>query len=167
MHEPVQHDESGERLGRQLTERCVHGAVERTWRLDGLDQAGQRRTERREHIRGVRLGRRLDPAERRGERRRTTDHVLEHAAHGEVCARRRRIELVLGDPRDDRAEHGPELIQLIQHIHGSSSVRELRRLAIAAEREQLGDTGIGDVRLDHAASVSGGAARRIGRSPHP
>ena len=88
VHEPVEHDEAGERLAVDVTEGRGDRAVERAGRGDRGREVAERGTERGERVGGVgRRGR--GAAVRGGEHRGAADHVLQHAAHVEVGARRR------------------------------------------------------------------------------
>ena len=137
---------SGRSLAGHLAERGGDGPVERAGCAHGGAEVLERRADGAEHVAQVGLGRRL-AAVGGGEHRRPADHVLEHAAHGELGARRRPVELVGRDAGDDAAEQRAELVELGQGIHGSS-VSLVRPdgaarargggLAVAAELDELG-----------------------------
>ena len=68
------------------------------------------------------------PAVRGGEHRGAADHVLEHAAHGELRARRRAVEVGGRDAGDDARELRGEQVELGERVHGTS----VRRGAVAS-----------------------------------
>ena len=107
-------------VARHLAERGGDGPVERPGRGDGGHQVAEHRGEATERVAQVGILRRLASVGGR-EGGGAADHVLEDAAHGEVVAGRRVVELVGRDAGDDAAEVGAELLELRERVHGSSS----------------------------------------------
>ena len=159
------------RTARRRSGRARPGAHRRA-------EVAERRAEaRRATSLHVGLGRRL-AAVRGGEGRGAADHVLEHAAHGEVGARRRSVELVGRDAGDHAAEERAELVELVKRIHGSSVVCAAPRRAaslVAARPRSARSTSVVVVVavtcVDHPASAPSSASvtrpispQRLGRA---